>query len=300
MLLIIGLPIVLLIVFLGGQEPSQTASERPRITAAQERARLELNEAAQSYREGNFSEARRHAEAAYEYDPQNKTAPQFIARILHRQYKPGDQSPENVTQALAAIEAYRRILADDAQNDEAYKAIASLYGAIREDQQQRQWILQRAVDATFSAEKRSEAYVILASKDWHCANLITDSPANKKVLVKKYRAVIRYQKPRDEAQFQQAKYCLENGLTEIEIAIALTPESETAWSYKTNLLFEGSKLAEMEGQKDRKADFDQQAGDAQRRTDDLSRKQKQQNTEADGSTERPEPPPPKRPERFMP
>jgi hypothetical protein len=155
LLLIIGLPIVLLIVFLGGQEPnlpSQTASERPRITAVQERARLELNEAAQSYREENFSEARRHAEAAHEYDPQNKTAPLFIARIIHRQYKPGDQSPENVTQALAAIEAYRRILADDVQNDEAYKAIASLYGAIREDQQQRQWILKRAVDAAVPAE----------------------------------------------------------------------------------------------------------------------------------------------------
>jgi hypothetical protein len=191
--LIIGSAILTLTVLLGGQEPtnpSQSSSERIVLTGAQQRAKLELNEAAASYREGQFSEARRHVETAQEYDPQNKTARQFLARILHRQYQPGDQSPE----------------------------------------------------------KRSEAYVVLATKDWHCAIMVTDSPANKETEVRKNRAIIHYHKPKSEAEFQQAKSCVAKGLSEIEISINLSPENETAWSYKTNLLLEASKLAEMEGQ----------------------------------------------------
>src|ERR1700730_629372 len=101
--------------------------------------------ATRAYREANFDEALRHADRAQALDPLNKTAPLFVARIIHRQYKPGDRSPENLALAFKAIEAYRRILADDPQNEEAYKAIASVYGAIKEDELQRQWILQRAV-----------------------------------------------------------------------------------------------------------------------------------------------------------
>ena len=295
--LIIGLAILFSTLLLGGQEParpSQSPRELVVLTAGQQRAKLELNEAAESYRKNEFSEARRHVETAQEYDPQNKTARLFLARIIHRQYLLGDQSPENVARALSAIEAYKRILADDAQSEEAYKAIASLYGKIGEDEEQRQWILQRALDPTVSPEKRSEAYVVLASKDWHCSNMVTDSPANKETEVRKNRAVVRYHKPKNDAEFQQAKACLENGLSEIEISINLSPESETAWSYKTNLLLEASKLAEMEGQTDLRAELKQRANEAQRRTDELSHKQKQ-NTEADNSIGNADPPKAKRP-----
>ena len=43
---------------------------------------------------------------------------------------------------------------------------------------------------------------------------------------------------------------------EIENAVKLDPTSEPAWSYKTNLLLEASKLAEMEGKMDQKALLD--------------------------------------------
>ena len=40
-----------------------------------------------------------------------------------------------------------------------------------------------------------------------------------------------------------------------ENAIKYDPNNESAWSYKTNLLLEASKLAEMDGKTDQKAQY---------------------------------------------
>ena len=237
------------------------------------RAKNELNEAARAYREAHFEEAEKHSRRALELDPDNKTAPLFIARIVHREYRPGINTPENLAKAHTAIEEYKKVLQKDPKNEEAYKAIASLLGAIKEDQEQRAWILQRASDNNADSEKRSEAYVVLASKDWHCSNEITDLPSNKVTTIDpvKNKATVSYKKPKDEKEFQTAKMCVMRGLEEIENAIKLDPNSEAAWSYKTNLLLEASKLAEMEGKMDEKAQLDKKREEAQKRTDELSK-----------------------------
>src|SRR5215212_6621181 len=94
------------------------------------RSKNQLNEAAKAYHEGRFGEAEQHARRAVELDPNNKTAPRFIARTIHAQYRPGVQTPDNVAKAEEAIQAYQGILERDPKDDEAYKAIAYLYGAI--------------------------------------------------------------------------------------------------------------------------------------------------------------------------
>ena len=63
------------------------------------RAKNELNEAARAYREGHFAEAEQHSRKALELDPDSKTAPLFIARTIHAQYRPGVQTPENIAKA---------------------------------------------------------------------------------------------------------------------------------------------------------------------------------------------------------
>ena len=104
------------------------------------RAKNELNEAARAYREGHFTEAEQHSRRALELDPDSKTALSFIARTIHAQYRPGVQAPENIAKANEAIQAYQQILAKDPKNDEAYKAIAYLYGALKEDDKLKAWI----------------------------------------------------------------------------------------------------------------------------------------------------------------
>ena len=97
------------------------------------RSKNQLNEAAKAYREGHFPEAEQHSRRAAELDPNNKTAPMFIARTIHAQYRPGVQSPENIAKAQEAITAYQQLLANNPADEESYKAIAYLYEATHQD-----------------------------------------------------------------------------------------------------------------------------------------------------------------------
>jgi tetratricopeptide (TPR) repeat protein len=235
------------------------------------RAKNELNEAARTYREGHFDEAEQHSRRALELDPNSKSAPSFIARTIHAQYRPGVQSPENVAKANEAIQAYQQILQKDPKNEEAYKAIAYLYGATKDEDKLRSWISARANDASVEPAKRAEAYIVLASKDWDCSFKITELPANKTTTLNEgNRASVAYKKPTDQKEFDSAQACVKRGLEEIENAIKLDPNSESAWSYKTNLLLEAKKLAEMDGKTDQVAALDKQREVAQKRTMALS------------------------------
>jgi hypothetical protein len=178
-----------------------------------------------------------------------------------------------LAKARQAIEEYKKLLEKDPKNEEAYKAVASLLGALKEDQQQREWIAKRANDGNADGDKRSEAYVVLASKDWHCSNEITDLPSNKTTTVDptNNKATVTYKKPKEEKDFQTARMCVTRGMEEIENAIKLDANSEAAWSYKTNLLLESKKLAEMDGKMDDVAQLDKQREAAQKRTDELSK-----------------------------
>ena len=219
------------------------------------RSKNQLNEAARAFREGKFPEAEQHSRRAAELDPDNKTAPMFIARTIHAQYRPGVQSPENIAKAQEAIQAYQKILERNPADDEAYKAIAYLYGAIKDNEKLKQWITARATSETTDPVKRAEAYVVLASKDWECSFQITELPTNKITTVDpaNNKATISYRKPADPKDFNRAQMCVKQGMAGVENAIKFDPNNEAAWSYKTNLLLEASKLAEMEGQTEQKA-----------------------------------------------
>lgn len=235
------------------------------------RAKNQLNEAARAYHEGHFDEAEQYSRRALELDPDSKTAPLFIARTIHAQFRPGVQAPENMAKANEAIQAYQRILEKDPKSEEAYKAIAYLYGAIKYEDKLRAWLSSRANDSSAESEKRAEAYTILASKDWDCSFKITELPTNKTTTIAVgNRATVSYKKPQQQKDFDAAQACVKRGLEEIENAIKLDPNSESAWSYKTNLLIETSKLAEMDGKMDQKAQLDKQREEAQKRTTALS------------------------------
>lgn len=243
------------------------------------RAKNELNEAARSYREGHFTEAEQHSRKALDLDPGSKAAPLFIARTIHAQYRPGVAAPENIAKAREAIEAYLQILQNDPQNEEAYRAIAFLYERIKEDGKLREWIISRANDAGADPEKRAEAYIVLASKDWNCSFQISDLPSNKITTVSEGRATVSYKKPKEQKDFDTAQMCVKRGLEEVENAIKFNPNSEPAWSYKTNLLLEAAKLAEMDGKTDQKIELDKQREAAQKRTDQLSEENRRKQAE---------------------
>ena len=236
------------------------------------RAKNQLNEAARAYREGRFKEAEQHSREAEALDPDNKTAPMFVARTIHAQYRPGVQEPKNIAMAQQAIDAYQKILQKNPKDEEAYKAVAYLYGAIKEDDKLRKWISDRAANEQAEPVKRAEAYVVLASKDWDCSFKITEQPSVKTTTVdpSNNKATISYKKPKEQKDFDQAQMCVKQGLMEAENAIKFDPNNESAWSYKTNLLLEASKLAEMDGKTDQKAQLTKEYEAALKRTTELS------------------------------
>jgi tetratricopeptide (TPR) repeat protein len=253
------------------------------------RAKNELNEAARAYKAGKFAEAEQHSKRALELDPEQKTAPTFVARSIHAQYRPGVDTQQNKAKATEAVEAYKRILEKDPTNEEAYKAIAALYGALDENQQ-RQWIMQRASNESVAKEKRAEAYTILASKDWNCSYTITEQTANKKTEQREGKTMIVFVKPKDQKDYDTAQQCVARGLEEAEKAISYNPNNDAAWSFKTNLLLESAKLAEMDGNADKKATFTKQAEEAQKRTTELSEQRQKREEEEQKAKDAAKPP----------
>src|ERR1051325_9951275 len=71
------------------------------------RAKSQLNDGAQAYRNKNFSEAQEHFQKALELNPEQPNARLFIARSIHAQYKPGVEQPQNIDKAREAIKAYQ-------------------------------------------------------------------------------------------------------------------------------------------------------------------------------------------------
>jgi hypothetical protein len=255
------------------QNPTQTPS--PSKSPAPTEIQQELNETAKAYKDGRFAEAQQHAERAVLLDPTDKTAAIFLARIMHQRYKPGDNSPESLNYAQGSIAAYQRLLTLDPMNDEAYKAISVLYASTHQEESLKEWVRQRALDPRFTNAQRAEAYTVLAGKDWDCSFKFTELPAQKIVTAERGKRVITYKMPTDRTAFEKAKECVNSGFTNVDLALSLNRESESAWSYNTNLLLEAAKLAEMEGRAAAKANFQTKAKEASVEARRLSEKRRQ-------------------------
>jgi tetratricopeptide (TPR) repeat protein len=248
------------------------------------RAKSELNDSAQAYKDGHIEEAEQHAKRALYLDPDNPTAPIFVARIIHQQYKQGVDTPENIAKAKEAIEAYKQVLAKDQSNEEAYKAISVLYAFTKDEQHLRDWIMARANDTSMSNEKRADAYAILSGKDWDCSFRITELPDVKQTSAEGGTAKVTYKKPKEQKDYDKIQRCVVQGLQEAETSIKFDANNESAWSYKTNLLLEAAKIADMNGEADKKVQFQKQADVAQKRATALSEERRKKEEAAASPT----------------
>ena len=234
------------------------------------RAKNALNEGARAYKSRQYQEAQGHFEHALSLNPDQKIAKFFRARAIHSQYKPGVEQEQNVAKAREAIKAYQEYLQIDPGSDEAYNAIVYLLRALKDEQQEREWLVQRANLETIPAEKRSQAYTVLASKQWQCSYNITEQKENMQTVMQGEKAIIQYKKPKEQKDYDEAVKCSTEGLQLAERALSLDPNSEQAWSFKTNLLLEMVKLAKMDNNTERAAEYQKQADAAQQRTTQLN------------------------------
>ncbi len=244
--------------------------DHPITPVDKKRAENALKEGSRAYKARNFVEAEEYFKTALGLDPTSKNAAFLVARSIHAQYRPGVETAENIAKAREAIAAYQKVLAKNPNHDAAYDAIAYLYGALKEDEEQREWITRHASLPGVPKEKRAATYTTLAGKDWNCSYKITELPENKQTVMQGGKAIMQSKKPKDQRDFDTAKQCAARGLELAEKAIRLNRENESAWSYKIKLLVEMARLAEMEGKAEQKADYTKKAAQAQARTAEVS------------------------------
>jgi tetratricopeptide (TPR) repeat protein len=171
--------------------PALVFCQTTELTPRQIEAKMELNEGARQYKAGKFEEAQRRFERAFELDPESRNAPFFIARAIHAQFRPGLDLPENLAIARAAIGAYHRVLNLEPSNDEAYNAIVYLYSQVKDEAGAREWLMRRVADTQVPAEKRAQAYTLMASREWNCSYTITERKAHKAIVLYRQRAITK-------------------------------------------------------------------------------------------------------------
>lgn len=241
------------------------------------RAKSALNDGARAYKSADFETAEAEFRRSLELDPDQDNARTYLARAIERQYKPtGVNTPENDRKAEQALATYREILQRDAGNDAAYSGVTRMLGYMKQTDEQRQFVTQRANAETLANDKRSEAFTFLASKEWRCTNDINEQQTNKQTVQREGKTVIEYKKPTEEADFQRTQQCATGGLGFAERAVSLNPNNELAWSFKANLLLEKAKIAQMEGSADAKANFERQAEEARQKNEQLTEQKRQQ------------------------
>lgn len=243
-------------------------------------ARKNVVDGAEAFKGRKFPDAEALFRTAVNRAPdgskEQKTAQLFLARTLHSEFAANRQLTEKATQA---IEEYKKVLATDPADNASFKAVANLYDSLGQTDDWRKWVTDRANNAQVPAEQRAEAYTSLAAKENTCANDITELPAVKKTVIKDGKATYTFSKPENAADIETLKGCINKGTDLVNKALELDKNNESVWSYKTSLLVQSMRLAEMEGRMPDKDRFKAEADTAKAeftRLAEISRKKREE------------------------
>jgi len=212
-------------------------------------ARKDLVDGAKAYKDRKFAEAEQLFRNAVGRDPsgqttEGKTAQLFLARTLHSEYIGNRQDKSKAEDAIAQ---YQKVLKEDINDQSSFKAIANLYENLERDDDYLKWVTDRSNNASVKPEYRAEALTSLAAKQNTCANDISDTDKTKKTITKNGKQEYQFVKPENADDFAKLKQCSDDGLALASKAVELDANSDSAWSYKTSLLIQKMRVAEMEG-----------------------------------------------------
>ncbi|MEO6333694.1 MAG: hypothetical protein ABIO91_01805 [Pyrinomonadaceae bacterium] len=239
-------------------------------------SRKNLVEGSIAYKERKFAQAEELFRKAASRDPEGattegRTAQIFLARTLHSQYI-GNREDKGL--AEQAIEAYKKALAVDKNDQSSYKAVASLLDNLQRPDDWNRWVTERADRSDIEPQNRAEALTSLAARKNTCANEVTDTEQTKKTVKKDGKDIFQWVKPANPADLEQLRGCVADGLKFIDQAVGLEPAGvknagslnvksltdqqlrenlevfkvfESTRSYKASLDAQGMRLADMEG-----------------------------------------------------
>ncbi|MDQ3801993.1 MAG: hypothetical protein M3384_21420, partial [Acidobacteriota bacterium] len=139
-------------------------------------------------------------------------------------------------------------------------AVANLLDTTGKPDEWKAWQTEIANDTGLPNETRATAMTSMASKENTCANDITGvEPVRKTVKGADGKDEYQYIKPTDPAVYDKLKGCIARGTELINKALELDKNSDSIWSYKTSLLIQDMRVAEMDGRKEDEARLKEEA-----------------------------------------
>jgi tetratricopeptide (TPR) repeat protein len=205
-------------------------------------ARNELNDGAKAYKERKFDIAEQKFRRSLELNPNDIIAERFLGRALHQQFLAN--RTQNSQKGEQAIEIYQKMLQQNPNDEDTNRAVSNLLELTKGQDALTAWLTKRANDPQVAPENRADAFTSLASKQYNCANDITE--AAKQSVMKENKMVFAFKKPENTADYDKAKQCTADGMRLIDQALALNQNNDSTWSYKASLLVQAARLAEME------------------------------------------------------
>ena len=197
----------LMLVFLGMLALAATS-------CAKLQARDNLNKGVRAFRDAHYENAVTYFKQAVELDPDLTTAEIYLATAYAQQYVPGGRGEDNEKNAQMAIQTFENVMKRDPNNVNAIAGLASIYQSLGQEDTKN---LRKAHDyyLKYAQLDSSNAvpYYAIGSLDW----------------------LIVFDKNNTDTKEDQIKV-IDEGLANIDKALALNPDYDDAMTYK-NLLY---------------------------------------------------------------
>jgi len=191
-------------------------------SCAKLQARDNLNKGVRAFRDAHYENAVNYFKQAVELDPDLTTAEIYLANAYMQQFIPDGRGEDNQKYAQMAIQTFEDVLKKDPNNVNAIGGLASINQNMHE--------LQKAHDYYMKYAQLDSANAVpfyaIGSLDW----------------------IIVYDKNNPPPEDQQAKI-IDEGLANLDKALALNPDYDDAMTYKNLLYREKARLADNEDDK---------------------------------------------------
>ena len=197
---------------LAGFSVTVAAQTLPALTEARDT----LNRGVSAFRNADYEAAIALFKQAVVIDPEFTVAEVYLATAYAQRYVPGVQTRENLAFADNAIESFKHVLSKDPNNENATLGLAGLYQNSNQFQEARETYL----TASKLDPQNPIPFYSVGSIDW----------------------ILVYDK-NNPLPFGQQSLLIEEGLANLDSALALSPQYEEAMTYKNLLLREKARLA---------------------------------------------------------
>lgn len=199
---------------------SLAAQENP----ASIQARDTLNRGVSAFRNGDYATAIDLFKQAVQIDPDFTTAELYLATAYSQAFVPGNRTREDLAFADKAIESFKRVLTKDPGNATALIGLAGIYQNAGRYPEARETFL-----AVSKANPRNPVpFYSIGAIDW----------------------IMVYDREKPLPAGQQSAL-IDEGLNNLDSALALNPQYEDAMTYKNLLLREKARLADDQQEKTR-------------------------------------------------